>query len=318
MRVIIMFNQEIKEKFLVESTLSAQDKNSARGLFNISEPFETSVQKDIVQMNSLEASHIVTAMKIRELSHVYLANTVFRAYMEWCRTNSVFKNINSGFLEVCTANVDITKQIVEDLFPTDAAVFRELRKVCDFNDGYTEPAMFALAWLGLTPDESHGLLDSEIDLEHRVIYDHQGGILIPRYNDTISEVLTDYAACNVGFREHRLGARTVVKDRSVDNFLKRFGSRTSTSFGQPITKRSFGASASRLNKKYQELGNPPRFTYENVWKSGRYNAMYELESSGVDVLAPENQDLIIELFRNQKYYRGIVWFYPSYKKAFNL
>lgn len=314
--VIAMYNQEIKERFISE-VLDRPRATLAGSIFKELEKSESELGLDIAEMDEGQVWISMKNVNLMELSRLYTFNTIMNAYVKWCRENKIFQEVKDGALSV-DSSFDISDQIRSALFKDEAEFLSEMRRVCKVEDGFVEPVILALAWVGVTREEVFELLDSDVDLDSRKIYNRDGDLVVQMYSDAISDLLQTYVHTNVGTRDHRTGYRTVIKDRSVPNFVKRFCSRTAKELGTPMDRRSCRTILYRVSKLYEALGNPARLTFENVWKSGRYHALYQMELSGIDVTSPDNEDLVLALFRSKKYYRGIMWFYPSYKKAFNL
>ncbi len=281
---------------------------------NAVEAAEIQTGKDIAQMSEVEASAAVSKMDLNSLGTVYGKRIVIREYLAWCKNNSVFDPVSDGFLKALSPDLDISPEITRMIFRDDADLVLSMQKVCPLNNGHFEPVVLALAWMGLTKQQALALRDSEINLDERWV---MRGDLVEYIPDAVWEVLSLFEQGRIGFRENRTATYQVVKDYSFDRFVKRFAPPDSSKIGEPLSQRQVESGIYRMNQRYIEKGYPPRLTYSNVWKSGRFHALLELERTGVDVFSFENKDKVMLTFGSMNY-RNILWFYKAYKRAFDL
>lgn len=312
-----MYNQEIKERFL-----SSEFGESFRGkgiVFNFEKLSreEERLSKDIAEMTIEEAREASGEFQLDELSTVYQAGSMVKRYVKWCMSERVFPDIPGGFLFFTPDWVDASVVLRELCFQSEESLLDAIRVVSGYDQGYPDTVGLALSWLGLTKREVLNLKESDVDMEERCVY-LNGEKVVDGFSDRIYEVFQTYLTTDTAQRENGTTIRTVYKDKSTDGFLKKFNPHGSAKMGTGISARQFDAFLSRAGIKYTDRGNPPRLTFENVWKSGRLNALFMLEQSGVDVFAKENEDIVCKVFRNSKRYSGILWQYRAYKKAFDL
>lgn len=312
-----MYNEEVKQRFIEHYFVTRKTRTDVYATMNAVAPLEEFAGVDIAQMNDSEGIAAVSRLDLNSLGTIYVRRVVIRDYLDWCRDNHVFDPVKDGFFNALSPNLDISPAVARMIFRDDGELCASMRKVVKFDEGYFEPVVLALAWLGLSVKDIMELKDGEIDLDRRVIYDHAGNIMVPWFSPHIHEVLYEYANTKMGFRDNRQTSYQVVKDYSFDGFIKRFASPDSDKIGKPFTKENIQSGVNRLNTKYVGKGYPPRLTYSNVWKSGRFYALWELECAGVNVLDSENKDKVTGLFGTMNY-RHILWFYKAYKRAFNL
>ena len=313
-----MFNEEIKQRFLVYYCANRSGDLEARATMNAVSPMEEYAGVDIAQMNNKEASAAVSELDISSLATLYSRRVVIRDYLDWCRDNHVFEDVSDEFLTVLSSKkIDISPGIARMLFRDEDDLILSMRKVYPLGNGYFEPVVLALAWLGLKKQDALYLRDDDVDLRERRIYDCDGNVIASDFSDGVHEILYDFAETRVGLRDNRTGTYQVVKDYSYDRFIKRFAVFESEKIGKPLTIAHLESAVNKMNQRYVSLGYPPRLTFSNVWKSGRCHALWVLESSGVDVFSQDNADLVTGIFK-QSNRVNILWFYKAYKKAFNL
>lgn len=312
-----LYNGEVKKRFIEFFCADKPGNTAAQSTMNAVEPAENEFGKDVAQMTYPEAMAAVSKMDLNSLGTVYGKRVVIREYLAWCKDNHIFEQVEDGFLQALSPDIDISPAISRMIFRDDEDLYSSMRKVCDMDDGHFEPVILAFAWLGISKSDALRLRDQDVDLDNRKIYGRDGDIIVSGFSDVIYNILHDFEKTRVGFRSNRTAVYQVVKDYSHDSFIKRFASPDSKKIGRPLTQANIDSGINKMNQRYTDKGYPPRFTYSNVWKSGRFYALWELENSGVDVFNFENKENVKQLFGPMNY-RGILWFYKAYKKAFNL
>lgn len=311
-----LYNEINKECFIMEMVSSDGLKYLIRDLFRQTSKFEEQYSKDIAEMNINESREIVSSLEIKTLGTVYQIRSIINTYLKWCDKNMVFDNISDGFLKALSTDSNDISQVL--WFKDSDDLYYSMRKVREFDNGYPEPVVFVLAWLGISKSDAYHLKDEQVDLESRKIYDNTGNILASCDDEKLFDILVQYSKCDVGFRENRTCSYKVIKDPSCEFFLKKYSSADSPKFGTPFTNVQLDSSISRFSEKYIEMGNSNRFKYTNVWESGRLHEIWKLEQAGFNIDLKENQSQIVELFKNTKQFRNIMWEYKTYKRFFNL
>jgi len=301
-----MFNPEVKEQFLSKYQGWARTGGYFDALEEVSE-------KEIAEMSVADVQNTFRKLELFELASVDALLSLVRNYVEWCRDNKVFDNYCGGFLEVSTKDYDPTSHMARMFFRDEGDFLRSLRKVRMFDEGYPEVVAMALVWLGLGYSEICALKDNHVDLESRKIYANDGEVLVSGFSDDIHSLLVQFVKCNVASRS----AYNVVKDKSLDVFLKRMCSPTSDKMGTPIRPRQLTNLVNKMNMQYEALDYPPRFSMLNVQRSGALYRLWVAEQNGLDVFSKENEQEVCQIYGSKKY-RGVVWQYKYYKKAFNL
>lgn len=309
-----MYNADIKERFLQSESKNLRYTQEG---FRKAEPFETEHGKDLAEMTKEEAVTMMNSIGIIEDSSIRSTLTAFKNYVIWCEENHVFTTIGRGFAVLKPTDIDISESIKAGLFQNDFDFLTTLRTLRAFDEGYPEPPVLCLAWLGLKIKEILALQDGDVNMETRTI-SINGNAIACGFSDAIAQVLQEFIDCKVSERDHKTGWRQVIKDYSTDYFLKRMLPKGSRDFGKPIGYSQIAAALSRLNAKLIDAGKPPRLKFENVWNSGRYYQMWEAEQSGVDITAKENRLVVERIFRDAKGYYNAIRMYEAYKKAFGL
>lgn len=312
-----MYNQEIKKRFLASYNPGNVKKNAPDSIFSVLESQEIKLGKDLGEMNAEEASEVLHASGFNEYSTMRGVVNTLKHYTEWCLETQAFPVIPRGFFDITAGEIDIAPAVALSLFRDERELLMTLRLVRTFDQGYPEPVICCLAWLGLRIRETLILREEDVDLEARTI-SINGEIVSSGFSDDIRRVFEQFIDCDSSEREHRLGFRPVIKDDSTPYFLKRMLPENSKYFGMPFTYSQLSAAMGKLNRKLREDGYPDRLQYDDIWNSGCYHRLWELECSGVNVTAPENEPLFLSVFRNSKGYYNALRMYKTYKEAFSL
>ena len=312
-----MYNEEIKRKFLEEYDPGDKRKGEPERFLQKLERYETSAGKDAAQMSFEEAQQAVLSLKVGQVSTLRKMLATYRKYAEWCDAYGALPNTADGFIKLKTKDVDLSKSADGELFKDEDDFFGTLRQIYSFDDGVADVPYLALIWAGMKPKEVIELKDAEVDVENRVIYNHDGTVMIPNFSDAVHDVLVQYVQCKRATRGHHSGSKQVIKDMSVDTFLKKMLNPGSKDFGT-----NYNEDAMRNHIKYEYMKHDDlsikKLNTTDVWNSGRYYHLYIVEQSGVDVFSQENKGVVETVFRREKLYHNAIRMYKDYKKAFNL
>lgn len=311
-----LYNELNKDCFVAEMVSTESLRYLSRDIFRQTEKFEEEFQKDIAEMTKEQALLVVPEIELTSLASLYNVRSVIRSYLKWCEKNEVFDDLSNGFLEALSTDEDLSKQA---LWVKDASdLYESMRKVREFDNGFPEPIILSLAWIGLDKDTAYNLESAQVSIDEQMIYDTQGNVLVHWEDKEITDVLRQYSECKIAERENRMGSFQVMKDPLSKRFIKKYCSIKSEKFGDDYTDLQLNTALHKFSNKYVDLGFPNRLKYATVWESGRLHELWLLEQAGLNVDDKENQEKISDVFRNAKSIRGILWAYKSYKKTFNL
>lgn len=310
--VIAMYNQEIKERY-IEVCSTSKFAELMERLFEKSSTCEDLLSKDVAEMSLEEAKNLLNTLDFYELATLESFVSGLKAYRKWCENERCFDELGNGFLKVQAKDAELSKNFSRMIFRDEADLMRSIRKVKELDDGWPEPVVAALLWIGVEAKDIISLKDKDVDLENRIVYGSNGAVLAKGFSDEIHNVLNLFVKCNSGTR----GTYTVIKDRSRDEFLKRFCAVNSPKMGKKLTYAQIAGAFDRMNTEYENKGYFPRFSVKNIFRSGALSRVFQLEQSGVDVFDKSNAELVEVAYGFSKY-RAIIWQYRCYKSAFNL
>ena len=303
-------NEEIKERFYAESKRNAGRRNCLEKM----KPIEDHYGIDVCQFSRAQALESFGMLETCDLSTIDTIVSAVKLYAKWCCDSGLFKESPYGVLSVTGTEINPQRFIRENIFLTEQDLVDAIRPITPIYEGYVEVIACIFAWLGI--EDPLSIRDSDVFIEGRKILKN-GVVIVDGFSDFIADFLTQYQRLKVSTRENGTTVYTVVKDCSYDTFIKQFCSVNSSKRGKKIDIRVVQTAMNKLNKKYEENGNPPRITYRNIMKSGSLARLYVAEQKGLDVFDRKNKE-IVEGFFCKSDYRSIVWLYKHYKEAFNL
>lgn len=315
-----MYNEDVKMAFCEEKEI----KKTSSGIgwaFNKISANEEKIGLDIAEMKQEDCINTIKQMGIAEASSINTILSSLKLYVKWCIERRVFENIPGGIFEVSPKDIDLSESLGKILFKDESDLVASIQTIRSLDEGLTEVAVFCLNWVGLDNHQVIALRDTDVDLKNRIIYGSNGEILATGFmiTDLICDVLERYCECKYSTKVQGTGLVMTTKDRSTTAFLKKMIANTSMECGKEYTLSSITSLCNRAARDYEDLGYSRRHTYQNIWRSGRYNYMYRIEQSGVDVLDKSNRSVVEGIFRGRKsnYYNAIKM-YQYYKKVFNL
>lgn len=312
-----MYNEEIKRRFLEEAIGKTDEKRRSLGVLNVLSSFESSKGMDVAEMSRPMVVSCLKAMQLDEVGTVRAYITAGNKYTDWCETNGYFLDTPHGFKGLSVDDVDISDAISKSFFRDELDLVSSIQMVHDLNSGYADAPVLALAWLGLTMKEILALRDSDVDLDDRCIHLLDGSV-INGFSDTIHDMLYRYSACRISSRDKGNVTQEVIKDLSVDSFIKKMLTRGSKFFGQEYKEYQLRDQLTSLSDKFESMGFQRRHSHSNAWRSGRFYTLYRAEQSGLDVFDFNNRPAVEQIFRHKKNYHDTIKMYRWYKKAFSL
>lgn len=310
-----MYNQEIKEKFIKETTVNWVSVSSLEATFKNIGVIENKKQMDFAQMQYADAVEaLCNAGSMTYLSCMTLLTSA-RRYIKWCSKNDVFDNVSQAIKEISVDDIDISHIMAGLIFKDEDSFVHATRSMRPFDEGYYEVAVFALIWLGLDLQQIIDLKISDVDFENRVVFIN--GRVFATMSDATYNILYTYNRTKSASRDSKYKPRTVYRDDSFDKFIRKFAAPTQLGV-KPLEKPQVRTAINEINNEYKEKGNEPQFTPSNISISGGLRRVFELEESGVDVFQVRNKELVINAYRAEAKLYEILWMYRNYKRAISL
>lgn len=310
-----MYNQEIKEKFIKETTANWVKSNSCSAVFESIGIVEYDKQIDLAQMQISDAVLAISHCNISTYSTAFSAISTIRSYVKWCAKANCMSNINIDILNISIDDIDISDGLSKCLFKDESDLISSMRSVRTFNEGYYEVVAISLAWLGLDRAQILELKISDVDFENKTILTKDDSV-IPMSN-AIYDVLHTYSRTKTAMRGIGNSFMDVYRDDSFGKFVRKF-TPASKLGKKPLEKAQLHYSIYELNEAHKDNGGDTEFTISNVAMSGGLRRVYELEASGVDVFQSRNKELVVGAYRVKAKLHEILWLYRNYKRAFSL
>lgn len=317
-----MYNPEIKQRFMDENetVLPKRRLGKISLILSLLEVFEEKFSKDVAEFSFAEAKEAMENCGYVEFSTVTDLSENVKKYIDWCYSTGIFPKLDDGFLRLRADDLDLTDVIRAVYFKDEADFVSSLssavvRAGFTLDDGYVQPPILALAWLGLSNDEIATLQNNQVDFENRcIMLDSKPEITI---TDGVFDILLRYARCNESTR-HFI---RVFKDRSVSTFIKRILPENSKFFGQSFTRAQLTAPLTRFVESLDDDLSPQRFMISSIRRSGRYYSLWDFErTTGLDPIATENKSVINRIFGYDESYHSSYYdikrMYTFYRKAF--
>lgn len=310
-----MYNQEIKERFLAEYSVSGKERVGWRSLFETVEEHESAIGKDLSEMSVSEVVRALTPAVIGTYSTAADIQCTIKTYTRWCAQNcpSLQPNRDLGELEI--NDIDASEYYAKTIFTNEDELIFELESVRHFDDGFTEGVILVLAWLGIEQKDVLSVKTGDVNIQERTIYVQKQNRTVT-FSDRIAEVLKIYERTKVGSRSSGGSTRPVYRDDSWDTYIKKYAPNGRLGI-KPLTPSRIRNAIGTINELYIAQGKPSRLWNGNIIASGALYRVRLLELSGMDVFSKKNKDAVLEAFGVKSKLHEVHWMYRNYKKAFN-
>lgn len=308
-----MHNNDMKN-FYISSLTSRQAAQEFKAIANAAEPFELRLQKDLSLFERSEIINLVNSFESTNPESIrgYLCS--IRNYQIACRTlpPSVIKPINKG-------EIDIASAIHKKFYTSFGEVLSEIEKGCPIDEGFSEPAALALAWLGVPFKEAVQLKSEQIDLLNGILRRESKPLMYFRGDEPAAlRVLRLYRNTAKAYRIKNT-AYEVFEPKNNPYFLRALVSKgAKEKAAVPLRVSSFTHNFQMMSRRAKEKGFDCQFVYADIMRSGELRRIYRLEKSGTDVCSRLNMPQVLSLINSRTSFCDITYQYKQYKLAFNL
>lgn len=313
-----MYNEEVKRKFLEWYYQGHSLQSKHEKWFNDIEEFERKVGKDLSEFDEKEAFECVNSIGLMSSGYARAMLSLFKTYTKWCADYGISSSRESGVAVLKNNKIVLSTGFSSSYFKDEKEFLQTLRLVHEFDNGYPDIPYLIFAWLGLSKEYALSVMESDVDLEDKVIYYPDGSICAMGFSDEIRDVLREFKNCKVATRGTGRGPRTVYKDMSVDVFIKRFEKHGSDKFGVPYTGEQIEAQFRQARAAINRNESVDKLSFKKVRKSGIFNRLYKIELSGVNVTSIENKPMVLPIIDGVMVYYDFLKDYKAFKEAFNL
>lgn len=270
-----MYNPELKERFLVDTTNTKIARDSRRRTFNLFQEFENEKGSDLCTMSSKEIQSILDSASsgIRARSNDNDIVTV-RSYIKWCVANNI-EGASLDGLNVTSSNIEKIrihtvksplhlKKFLDDVFmEQDGTIFDPIK------------CFFWMAFGGCREEDVIYLTKDDIDFDRMIINARSWqGILYKEGIDTVRQCAE--AKEFLYFNSKYVNKGDIIRDRVPGDCIFR-GVRGSSTPDLSV----FRSNISRRVKDAIAKGKTDlNLSYYRVWLSGVFYRMRELEVAG--------------------------------------
>lgn len=307
-----MYNQEIKERFLVEN-IGEKNEKSCRAKFDDIGVYELEINKDFSEMSIEEAKRAMQEAHVATYGSAFALLSQLRNYVKWCKANTAFSCVNEDLISLEVGDISVSEDMKQTVFKDEQDLIKELISVRTFDDGYYDVIVMVFSWLGITQNKLLNVKINDVDFENMIIFCDGEQI---QFSESIKDILLRYSKTKRSTRMYKNGLREVFRDDSYDCFIRKFSA--PKQLGKVLTKSQIQDSVYDLNASYMDLGHKSRFTISNVYTSGALHRVAQLERSGVDVFLMKNKNAVSGAFGDGSALHEILWLYKNYKAAFNV
>lgn len=311
-----MYNQEIKEVFLDQISSGGRNRRTSASYLDAIGIYEREINRDFAEMSLEDAIKAIKNIKIGTYDSANAVQSFVRKYVKWCEENRVFNHINTELKKISAKDdIDASEYLRKMWFLDESDLINKMRMVRTFNDGYYEVVVLLFAWLGVRQDEILSIKPQDVDLVNRRLFLRSSGTIIS-FSENIAAVISEYQKTQTSTRQYN-GEPTVVYRDFYGPFISKFCKNAELG-NDELTDSQVGSAISEMNQDFVSLGYLGCFKYTNVANCGIARRIYELEQTGVDVLASKNKDAVFVAARYDIDRYRIKWLYNNYKRAFNL
>lgn len=248
-------------------------------------------QKDLPEMSRQEAMDIAEAM-LADTSPTTIYRNILSAsgFCEWCIKNKKYPHAKNSFKNL--PKVSVGAWVKEKLVKDDVALMIKIRSTIPLNEGYAEPVLLALAWMGFSRQEVLNIKNEDVKLLDRRIC----GIPIPR---PLMDIFYQY---DNGVRVAPCGKQMLEwYQEDLGYYLKRL---VCSPLGKPFDEAALAGSIAKTG-----------YTFENVSLSRQLYDIYQKELSAGE--PPSISGMASDLHVSEKSVKDRYFeIYQSYKSLF--
>lgn len=285
-----MYNEEVKQRFILQHTESVNNQSNCVTLFNALEKYEREWGADLCTRSTEELQPVVNNILGLRSNGRRSRLVILRMYVKWCMENGI-EGACDGMMNVVDSNVDKFKQqmvnsplhlqkYLNDVF------FREEEKT--FDD--TIRCYFWLAFGGCPEEDIFKVRDDDIDFENMVVKVGE----FDRY-PIYREGLLSFKNCayNHAFLyKHPNYSKDILRPRVGGHQLIR-GIKSEADL-----KRTRIEVSKKTKKALDEGRTKMRLSYYRAWLSGIFYRKHQLELIGEEV---DFTDVAIDFMEGKEY-----------------
>lgn len=301
-----MYNESVKLRFMKECLKTEASFRRYQRIFASCEKMEEKYGSDIYEMSKEEieaALNATTGVRLGDVEEDYKIGYL-RDYVRWCLENNI-PNANDNIM---TATIDVVEKARKKWIASPLQLKKYLDELFESEEEKTTAVVYRayvwLAYLGVRKEDTCKIKTTDVDLNNWcIIYNDRK---LDVYNEAWNTV--KYAAVLADFNYvHPLYSKVSVRHRVESDKLLR-GIKADPK-GNTLEMKILHTYAAVHPDSDTRQDYP--LSYENVWLSGWFYRMYELERAGMLGDNPFGE-LVDEQIKGVKYrYKGEILDKPN-------
>lgn len=271
-----MYNAELKEKFLAETSSSQESISARRSFLNFFSTYEEENQKDLCTMDADEIQKILSvSLNGSRGRSGGTAISAIRSYIRWCIEKGVRGASSSGLSVTCDEIELMRRHTVKN----PAHLKKFLNDVFSDEIGTTDEPIKCFFWLAFGGYDESSIMEikkSDIDYENSIIKGIKTRCVLYKEGiDTIKSCANDlqFKYINSNYKH----AGDIWRDRVPGDCILR-GVRGSSKPDLSIFRSNISR---RVMNAFKEGKTDLKLNYHKVWLSGAFYRMRELDIAGL-------------------------------------
>ena len=308
-----MYNENQKNAYL-NSDLSQQGAKDFKLVASAAEEYELRFGKDLSAFTREETIAFADSFELTNPLTVKTYLNAIRNYQLFAGTPHV-----SLFNPIRKEEIDIAGAIKKHFYLSFEDVLSDIEKGCPIDEGYSEPAALAIAWLGVSLGNACKLKTEQIDLLNGVLkIEGRTPLSFGKDDPSVLRVLRLYRNTSKSYRVRNFPYEVFAPENNPYFLRTMLPSGAKDKEPKPIGSSTFTSNFYKMAKRAQEKGFNCKYVYSDVQRSGELHRIHLLDQSGVDVFSQLNAKQVCSMIDSKMPYYELTYQYKQYKLAFNL
>lgn len=278
-------------------------------------PFEEKFHKELAEFNRDEIIEMMNSLEKTGVNSLKQHLNCIAQYQQFVGVAD-YDVLNNPVMK---EDIDLVSAIRKHFFPSFDAVLNEITKVRLLTEGYPEPPLLGLAWLGVEAKFAGQIKVEDVDLINGCLYfEGKYGREKVSIDSSVLKVFRMFRGLAVAYRNS--GKDYEVTPEDSPYFVRGMRSKNSKKKPKPYATSDITRMMSDLKTEAADNGKEIMdITYGNVQRSGELHRIYLLEKRGTDLNSPNGQWEACKLAHvSPNHVSELLYQYQEYKQAFNL
>lgn len=280
-----MFNEEFKNRFLNESTLSESTKSIYQYIFKKTEGTEEILQKDIYEMNPYECDQLIYVFPRKSIDVITVTISCLKRYVDFCKDNNYVKNFFNYFSNIQDMT-SIRKYLDVTAMENKYITLEELRECQEYCENFQDKVIAELLFIGIKGEELIDLINLKVkDVSYdKIILPDREILINEKTYEVIKGAIDETTYSKVNFAMSNLRASELMIN-PTEYVLRTAGSKK---FGQ-LNYNSLLMRIQRLKK----LFGKPYLNASNIWMSGMLHKLKEIKNIKGELIREDYQEICV-------------------------